>query len=100
MVGQPDKMHSHTTGEGVDRELWFAGGGQGFATPGKENLVFLDHLKNQDALDWEIWVDSGPLPIPRQYSLTYKLLPQTPRFLSTIQTWDDSPIAAQATPPT
>lgn len=48
----------------------------------------------QDSLDWEIWIDSGPVPIPRQYALTYKQLPQAPRFISTIQTWSDSPIAA------
>ena len=48
-VTRPDRMHSHVTGEGVDRELWFAGAGQAFATPGKETLVFLDHLKNQYA---------------------------------------------------
>ena len=48
----------------------------------------------QDSLDWEIWIDASSNPIPRQYSLTYKLLPQAPRFLSTIQTWNDSPIAA------
>ncbi|MCY2932113.1 MAG: DUF2092 domain-containing protein [Planctomycetota bacterium] len=48
----------------------------------------------QNSLDWEIWIDSGPVPIPRQYSLTYKQLPQAPRFISTIQTWNDSPIAA------
>lgn len=48
-VARPDRMHSHLTGEGVDRELWFAGAGQAFAAPGKESLVFLDHLKNQYA---------------------------------------------------
>ena len=48
-VARPDRMHSHTTGEGTDRELCDAGAGQAFAAPGKENLVFLDHLKNQYA---------------------------------------------------
>jgi hypothetical protein len=45
----------------------------------------------QDNLDWEIWVQSSGQPLPRRMTITYKQLPQTPRFTAELDSWDVTP---------
>ena len=45
----------------------------------------------QADLDWEIWIDSGEIPLPRKLSITYKTEPKQSRYVATLSAWDLSP---------
>ncbi len=47
----------------------------------------------QDAADWQIWIDSGRLPLPRKICITYKKLPGQPRYTAYFVRWDLAPAA-------
>jgi hypothetical protein len=48
-----------------------------------------DHLAfRQEGLDWQIWIDAGPLPLPRQFVLRYSDVPGVPSYRATLGDWD------------
>ena len=49
------------------------------------HLAFVDNLIN-----WQLWIDSGKLPLPRKLVITYKTLPNSPQFMATLSDWDFS----------
>jgi hypothetical protein len=38
-------------------------------------------------VDWQVWVEDGPIPLPRKIVITYKTLPQAPQFTAIIGEW-------------
>ena len=66
--------------------------------------VLCHHLSfEQAAIDWQIWIDAGPEPLPRKLVIAYKTEDEVPQYSVTIRTWDfaaKAPDAAFAfTPP-
>lgn len=50
------------------------------------------HLAFRTAsVDWQIWVQKGPKPIPRKYIITSKWVTGAPQFQIRITEWNDSP---------
>lgn len=47
------------------------------------HLAFL-----QDHLDWEIWVDSGEIPVPRKLLIRYKQEPGFPQYEALLMDWN------------
>ena len=45
----------------------------------------------QDAIDWQIWIDSGPRPLPLKLLLTYKDEPGEPQYTARLTMWDFAP---------
>jgi hypothetical protein len=57
-----------------------------------EHLAF----RNPD-LDWQLWVEIGPRPIPRKYVITNKALTGAPQYTLRIKEWrTDAQVAADA----
>jgi hypothetical protein len=55
-----------------------------------------------DAVDWEVWVDSGEKPLPRRITIDYKQHTGNPRYSAVIE-WNDAtrftPSMFEFTPP-
>jgi hypothetical protein len=55
-------------------------------------------------LDWQIWIENGPRPLPRQLVITYKEEPGAPQYRARFNNWDFQPhLSGQSfdfTPPT
>jgi hypothetical protein len=50
--------------------------------------VECEHLAFRDAdTDWQIWVETGPKPIPRKYVITSKALAGAPQYTIRIKDW-------------
>ncbi len=50
------------------------------------------HLSfTQDIIDWQIWIDAGPRPVPRKLLITYKEEPGSPQYSATFSRWDFQP---------
>jgi hypothetical protein len=49
---------------------------------------------SQQALDWQIWIEDGPRPVPRKLLITYKNDPGAPQYVARITGWDFQPRAA------
>jgi hypothetical protein len=45
----------------------------------------------QEAIDWQIWIEDGPRPLPRKLVITYKLEPGSPQFVARLSKWDFHP---------
>ncbi len=45
----------------------------------------------QDAIDWQVWIQTGNKPLPEKLIITYKNLEGTPRFESILSKWNLSP---------
>ena len=45
----------------------------------------------QAGLDWQIWIQDGPRPLPRKLVITYKELPGHPQFIALLDDWNLSP---------
>lgn len=43
------------------------------------------------SVDWQLWVQKGPKPIPRKYIITSKWITGAPQFQMRITEWNDSP---------
>ena len=41
--------------------------------------------------DWQIWIETGPTPIPRQYIITTKMVTGSPQYTLRISNWKTSP---------
>ncbi len=48
-----------------------------------------DHLvfSNED-LEWQIWIEKGPNPLPRKFVITYKDVDVRPQFMAVFREWD------------
>jgi hypothetical protein len=55
-------------------------------------------------VDWQIWIQDGPEPLPLRYVVTARTLPREPQFTATLSQWEthaavpDSTFAFQAPP--
>jgi hypothetical protein len=50
------------------------------------------HLAFEQAtIDWQIWIDAGPQPLPRKLVITYKTEAEVPQYSVTITSWNLSP---------
>ena len=45
----------------------------------------------QESVDWQIWIEEGPRPVPRQVLITYKDEPGWPQYLARLSSWDFQP---------
>jgi hypothetical protein len=50
-----------------------------------QHLAFVDKL-----IDWQLWIETGKVPLPRKLIITYKTLPSSPQFIATLSDWDFS----------
>jgi hypothetical protein len=48
-----------------------------------EHLAF-----TQDNIDWQIWIEDGPRPVPRKFVITYKDEPDSPQYTAIFSNWD------------
>jgi hypothetical protein len=48
-----------------------------------EHLAF-----TQDNIDWQVWIQTGPQPVPRKFVITYKDEPDSPQFTAIFSNWD------------
>lgn len=48
-----------------------------------EHLAF-----TEDNLDWQVWIENGPRPVPRKFVITYKDEPDSPEFTAIFSNWD------------
>ncbi len=46
---------------------------------------------SQETIDWQIWIDSGPRPVPRKLVITYKDEPGFPQYTALLFRWDLQP---------
>ena len=46
---------------------------------------------SQQEVDWQIWIEDGPRPLPRKLVITYKNEPGAPRYIATMSGWDFQP---------
>lgn len=54
--------------------------------------VFCHHVAfTQESIDWQIWVEDGPQPVPRKLVITYKNEPGSPPYIARIGSWDFEP---------
>lgn len=50
------------------------------------------HLSFEQAtIDWQLWIDAGPDPLPRKLVITYKTEDEVPQYAVTIRKWNLSP---------
>lgn len=45
----------------------------------------------QESVDWQIWIEDGPKPVPRQVLITYKDEPGWPQYFARLNSWDFQP---------
>lgn len=48
-------------------------------------------LFTQEIIDWEIWIETGPRPVPRKLVITYKKEPGSPQYEARLSRWDFHP---------
>ncbi|RKG97035.1 DUF2092 domain-containing protein [Corallococcus sp. CA053C] len=48
-------------------------------------------FRNRDGVDWELWVEDGPRPLPRKYVITSRDLPGAPQYAVDLSDWNLSP---------
>jgi len=54
--------------------------------------VSCDHLAfSQETIDWQIWIEDGPRPLPRKLVITYKSEPGSPQYVARLSGWDFAP---------
>ena len=46
---------------------------------------------SQEALDWQVWIEDGPQPVPRKLVITYKNEPGSPRYEARLSEWNLHP---------
>jgi hypothetical protein len=48
-----------------------------------------DHLAfRQTGVDWQVWIEQGPRPVPRKVVITYKEAPARPQYTAYLSDWD------------
>jgi hypothetical protein len=50
------------------------------------HLVF-----TQENIDWQIWIEQGPRPVPRKLVIDYKQAPGRPQYTAVLSEWNLSP---------
>jgi hypothetical protein len=51
--------------------------------------VACEHLAfTQENIDWQVWIESGPRPVPRKFVITYKDEPDSPQYIAIFSNWD------------
>ncbi len=45
----------------------------------------------QKEIDWQIWIEEGPRPLPRKLLITYKNEPLSPQYTAILSGWDLQP---------
>lgn len=54
--------------------------------------VLCNHLAfTQESIDWQIWIEDGPQPVPRQVLIIYKDEPGSPQYLARLGSWNFNP---------
>jgi hypothetical protein len=48
-----------------------------------EHLAF-----TQDNIDWQLWIENGPRPVPRKFVITYKDEADSPQYTAIFSNWD------------
>ena len=48
-------------------------------------------LFTQEIIDWQIWIETGPRPVPRKLVITYKQEPGSPQYQVQLSRWDFQP---------
>jgi hypothetical protein len=46
---------------------------------------------SQEDIDWQIWIDAGPQPLPRKILITYAEEPGAPQYTAVIKRWSLDP---------
>jgi hypothetical protein len=59
--------------------------------------VSVHHLafRNREGVDWELWVEDGPRPLPRKYVITSRDMPGSPQYSVNLSDWNLSPRLTQ-----
>ena len=42
----------------------------------------------QEGIDWEIWIEEGPEPLPRKVAIVYKDAPGSPEYTAYLSDWN------------
>ena len=48
-------------------------------------------LFTQETIDWQIWIETGPRPVPRRLVITYKQEPGSPQYQARLSRWNFQP---------
>ena len=48
-----------------------------------EHLAF-----SEENIDWQVWIENGPRPVPRKFVITYKDEPDSPQYTAIFSNWD------------
>jgi hypothetical protein len=59
-----------------------------------DNVATRHLLFTQSDIDWEVWIESGAVPLIRGLSITYKQIPNQPEYAATLSDWKFAPIDA------
>jgi len=60
--------------------------------PSMVNGVPCEHFAYMEpALNWEIWIENGPRALPLRLAMTYKQVPNFPRFMVEYKDWNLNP---------
>ena len=51
---------------------------------------------SQEAIDWQIWIEDGPRPVPRMLVITYKDDLAAPQYVARFVEWDFQPRLSNA----
>jgi len=51
---------------------------------------------SQESIDWQIWIEDGPRPLPRKLLITYKDEPGSPQYTVQLSGWDLRPNISDA----
>ena len=46
---------------------------------------------SQEGIDWQIWIEIGPRPVPRKLVITYKDEPDSPQYIAELSGWNFQP---------
>ncbi len=52
-------------------------------------------LFTQEFIDWQIWIETGPRPVPRRLVITYKEEPGSPQYEARFSGWDFQPRSSE-----
>ena len=60
--------------------------------PSRVNGVPCEHFAYMEpSLNWEIWIENGPRALPLRLAMTYKQVPNFPRFMVEYKDWNLNP---------
>ncbi len=56
------------------------------------NGIRCHHLAfTQEVIDWQIWIEVGPRPVPRKLVITYRDEPGSPQYIAELSEWNFNP---------